>query len=215
MPDYRRNWVPGGTFFFTVNLLDRRWDLLVTQIDALREAVRQARRRPLDDPVKSSRRGWRRPHHKHHLDLGMRLSGGVEIFRIYLRLGTWFLVVTLEHRRTDFGTARPLAAPLPGMGLVVVQSVGIGLHDFTGFEKQQAEFIRGHARDKGFGGVESRAETRSDIFRVKGLTAVQGTPVSGGIVGVPPDFGNQALRREAGRFFNAAQMTAPSGRMVS
>ena len=43
MPDYRRNRVPGGTFFFTVNLLDRRSDLLVTQIHALREAVRQVR----------------------------------------------------------------------------------------------------------------------------------------------------------------------------
>jgi putative transposase len=43
MPDYRRNRVPGGTFFFTVNLLDRRSDLLVTQIDALRNAVRQVR----------------------------------------------------------------------------------------------------------------------------------------------------------------------------
>ena len=32
-------------FFFTVNLLDRRSDLLVTQIDALRNAVRQARLR--------------------------------------------------------------------------------------------------------------------------------------------------------------------------
>ena len=41
MPDYRRNRVAGGTFFFTANLLDRRSDLLVTQIDALREAVRQ------------------------------------------------------------------------------------------------------------------------------------------------------------------------------
>ena len=45
MPDYRRNRVPGGTFFFTVNLLDRRSDLLVMQIDALREAVRQTRAR--------------------------------------------------------------------------------------------------------------------------------------------------------------------------
>jgi putative transposase len=45
MPDYRRNRVPGGTFFFTVNLLDRRSDLLVTQIDALRGAVRQVRAR--------------------------------------------------------------------------------------------------------------------------------------------------------------------------
>lgn len=34
MPDYRRNRVPGGTFFFTVNLLDRRSDLLVIQTDA-------------------------------------------------------------------------------------------------------------------------------------------------------------------------------------
>ena len=43
MPDCRHNRVPGGTFLFTVNLLDRRSDLLVTQIHALREAVRQVR----------------------------------------------------------------------------------------------------------------------------------------------------------------------------
>jgi putative transposase len=43
MPNYRRNRVPGGTYFFTVNLLDRRSDLLVAQIEALRAAVRQAR----------------------------------------------------------------------------------------------------------------------------------------------------------------------------
>jgi len=43
MPNYRRNRVSGGTYFFTVNLLDRHSDLLVREIDALREAVRQAR----------------------------------------------------------------------------------------------------------------------------------------------------------------------------
>jgi hypothetical protein len=43
--DYRRNRVPGGTFFFTVNLLDRRSNLLVARIDALRDAVRQVRAR--------------------------------------------------------------------------------------------------------------------------------------------------------------------------
>jgi putative transposase len=43
MPDYRRNRVPGGTFFFTVNLLDRRSTLLVARIDALRGAVRRVR----------------------------------------------------------------------------------------------------------------------------------------------------------------------------
>jgi putative transposase len=43
MPDYRRNRVPGGTYFFTVNLLERNSDLLVTQVALLREAVRRVR----------------------------------------------------------------------------------------------------------------------------------------------------------------------------
>jgi putative transposase len=43
MPDYGRNRVPGGTYFFTVNLLDRRSNLLVTNIDAFRDAVRRVR----------------------------------------------------------------------------------------------------------------------------------------------------------------------------
>jgi putative transposase len=41
MSDYRRNRVPGGTYFFTVNLRDRSSNLLVAQITALRHAVRQ------------------------------------------------------------------------------------------------------------------------------------------------------------------------------
>jgi putative transposase len=45
MPDYRRNRVAGGTYFFTVNLLDRRADLLIARIDALRAAVRAVRAR--------------------------------------------------------------------------------------------------------------------------------------------------------------------------
>lgn len=43
MPDYRRLRVRGGTYFFTVNLLERRLDLLVRHIDLLREAVRKTR----------------------------------------------------------------------------------------------------------------------------------------------------------------------------
>lgn len=40
MPDYRRAWHPGGTHFFTVNLLQRHQnDLLVRHIDVLREVV--------------------------------------------------------------------------------------------------------------------------------------------------------------------------------
>ena len=47
MPDYRRNRVPGGTYFFTVNLLERNLRLLTDHIDLLRLAVRQVRtRRP-------------------------------------------------------------------------------------------------------------------------------------------------------------------------
>ena len=38
--DYRRVWVAGGTYFFTVNLLERKGnDLLVRHIDILRIAV--------------------------------------------------------------------------------------------------------------------------------------------------------------------------------
>jgi putative transposase len=43
MPNYRRNFLPGGTFFFTVNLLERNRDLLVRHVDVLREAVRTVR----------------------------------------------------------------------------------------------------------------------------------------------------------------------------
>jgi hypothetical protein len=53
VPGYRRNRVPGGTFFFTVNLRDPRSDLLVTQIDILRNAVRRVRaRRPFRTPFR-------------------------------------------------------------------------------------------------------------------------------------------------------------------
>ena len=46
MPDYRRLWVPGGTYFFTVNLLRRRGnDLLTKHIADLRQAVQIIRRK--------------------------------------------------------------------------------------------------------------------------------------------------------------------------
>ncbi len=47
MPNYIRPKIPGSTVFFTVCLADRQSDLLVAQIDILREAVRVTRdRRP-------------------------------------------------------------------------------------------------------------------------------------------------------------------------
>ncbi len=43
MPRYARAWVPGGTFFFTVALLERHRHLLTEHIDALRSAFRTVR----------------------------------------------------------------------------------------------------------------------------------------------------------------------------
>ena len=46
MPDYRRAWHPGGTYFFTVNLLQRQGnDLLTRHIELLRTVVKSVRQR--------------------------------------------------------------------------------------------------------------------------------------------------------------------------
>ena len=45
MANYRRNFVPGGSFFFTVNLADRRSRLLTDKIDLLRGAIKDTRAR--------------------------------------------------------------------------------------------------------------------------------------------------------------------------
>jgi len=45
MTNYRRNFVEGGSFFFTVNLAERKSKLLTEHIDLLREAFRYTRTR--------------------------------------------------------------------------------------------------------------------------------------------------------------------------
>jgi putative transposase len=46
MTEYRRSWLPGGTWFFTVNLAELRENrLLVERIDLLRSAFRDVRTR--------------------------------------------------------------------------------------------------------------------------------------------------------------------------
>ena len=57
MPNYRRAFAPGGCFFFTVNLLDRRQTLLTDNIETLREATR-----------------WTRERHPFHIDAFVVLS---------------------------------------------------------------------------------------------------------------------------------------------
>lgn len=44
MTNYRRNFIAGGSFFFTVNLAERRLGLLTDNIDKLRAAFRETRR---------------------------------------------------------------------------------------------------------------------------------------------------------------------------
>ena len=43
MVNYRRIRVPGGTYFFTVTLRDRRSDLLIESADLLQEVFRSVR----------------------------------------------------------------------------------------------------------------------------------------------------------------------------
>jgi putative transposase len=45
MPNYRRWYMPGGTYFFTVALADRRQTLLVEHVARLRRAVATVRRK--------------------------------------------------------------------------------------------------------------------------------------------------------------------------
>ncbi len=45
MSRYKRNYVEGGTYFFTLNLLERHKTLLIDYIDALRESVASVKRK--------------------------------------------------------------------------------------------------------------------------------------------------------------------------
>jgi hypothetical protein len=58
--NYRRNFICGGSFFFTANLAERRLRLLVDYIDLLRQAFRYVRRRHPFDIVALTRRRLRR-----------------------------------------------------------------------------------------------------------------------------------------------------------
>jgi putative transposase len=45
MTGYRRNFIAGGSFFFTINLAERRLQLLTEYVDELRNAFRKVRQR--------------------------------------------------------------------------------------------------------------------------------------------------------------------------
>ena len=45
MPNYTRPQIPGSSWFFTVNLLDRKSDLLIANIAELRDAMQKVKQR--------------------------------------------------------------------------------------------------------------------------------------------------------------------------
>jgi hypothetical protein len=101
------------------------------------------------------------------------------------------------------------------MGLMGVQPVGIGLHDFTSFEKQQAELS-----------VGMRATNASAWSRAARSRAVMSFGSRGSLLcnALHSAAGWLALRRisaispsgvKPGDLSTAAQIMAPRGRMVS
>lgn len=97
MTNYRRTFAPGATYFFAVNLADRRRTLLVDHIDLLREASRYTRQRHsfiIDAMVVL-------PNHLHAI---WTLPPGDADSPLHWRLiKTWFsrYLVRGEHRRAS------------------------------------------------------------------------------------------------------------------
>jgi hypothetical protein len=73
MTDYCRNFIAGGSFFFTVNLAERRLSLLTEHIDELRTAFRETRR---DHPftIEMMRSASRRSSERQDKDDGYRFA---------------------------------------------------------------------------------------------------------------------------------------------
>jgi len=49
MSNYRRHYIAGGSYFFTVNLYNRKQTLLTDHIDLLRDSVRKVKKITLLD----------------------------------------------------------------------------------------------------------------------------------------------------------------------
>jgi len=115
MPDYRRNRVL-GTYFFTVTLLDRRSDLLIARIGALREAVRHARaKRPFHIDA------WViLPEHRHCL--WTLLDGDADF------VGRWWAIKTAFSTSVPGGEARSAVRARRGETGHLAATV-LGAHD--------------------------------------------------------------------------------------
>jgi hypothetical protein len=108
---YRRNFVPGGTFFFTAALADRRTEALIENIELLRHACRVTCQAPLFD----QRRRRASRSFAHHHDLAhrrRRLSGALEA----LQKSVQSSCCEAQRRRIEKPTRRICAVATPLLG---------------------------------------------------------------------------------------------------
>ena len=113
MPNYRRAWHPGGTYFFTVNLLQRQDnDLLIRHVALLRNVVRTVRQH---HPFRIH--GWVvLPDHLHCI---IELPKNEADFAVRWRLikGAFSKGLSITEQRSEVRMARRtwhMAAPLLG-----------------------------------------------------------------------------------------------------
>ena len=73
------------------------------------------------------------------------------------------ILADLSGGRT-FGVANPLLSFVEDE--TGVRAVGVGLDHFVPHQEEQAKFLRRHPHDKGFGGVQDRAQTAGNVPRI-------------------------------------------------
>ena len=106
MPNYRRAWHAGGTYFFTVNLLQRHGnDLLTRLVDLLREVVRS---------VRSERGIWQRRYWEHLIRDDMDMQAHMDYAHFnpvkFRRVGSLLPTRSTHMRRNALRLLRPTAA---------------------------------------------------------------------------------------------------------
>src|SRR5437762_6018240 len=78
-----------------------------------------------------------------------------------------FFVIELEHSGGDVDAGGPVAACLTTMGLIVLQVVGIGLHNSATLQKKEAHLICRHTGNKSFGFLEKCSQPDHRRRRIK------------------------------------------------
>jgi hypothetical protein len=116
--------------------------------------------------------------------------------------------------RGDFGAAGPLAAPLPGVRLII-QAASVGLYHVAIFQEQEPRFFGWHFRDECFGFFKRRAQLHHDRVGIDWFSADEFKPFSRGMCELRRISAMSPSGVKAGNFSTAAHTTAPRGKIVS